>query len=85
MTHTKICDLPSDMTGIPDCDNEIKANAALIAAAPDMLKALKDSVMLLEMFGRVLERDIKAGDNIDAEIYQRIVNAIKLAKGEPQP
>jgi hypothetical protein len=38
-THTNVCGLPSDMTSSKD-DVEIKANANLIAAAPDMYEAL---------------------------------------------
>jgi len=62
-----------------------EANANLIAAAPDMLKALKDSILLIRHWG--------SGEALsDARIWEKqesvckaICAAIAKAEGEPTP
>ena len=50
-----------------------KGNACLIAAAPDMLEALKGARWIIESYVSDLEH---------LEEYQDVVNAIKKARGE---
>lgn len=68
VTHTKICDIAGqdDDAGIKDFQNESEANARLIAAAPELLEALK-------------EADIDLNSNQIETARKRIKEAIKKA------
>ena len=72
-----IADLPSGST----CT---EANARLIAAAPDLLTALKEARSLLETASRYFPKSIKNGDRFSLlNVLANSVNpAIKKAQGE---
>lgn len=69
-----------------ECDSNRKANAALIAAAPEMYYALKKLKECLEIFFGKSEKDfLKDCDNGElyfAREYNEACNALKKARGE---
>ena len=65
-----ICIIPNE--GEPDEKKKL-ANAHLISAAPDMLKALEDAKMLIDCCMSHID---------DWDEYQDICEAIKKARGE---
>lgn len=71
-------------------EGEIEANARLIAAAPDLLAALKDAVELIAQYSAYADRMKQIGRGFNAERYQGdLGNADKdmravIAKAEGQ-
>ena len=69
-----------------ECDSNRKANAALIAAAPELYSALKNLKELLENFFGKSEKDFfedcDNGELYFAREYNDACNALKKARGE---
>jgi hypothetical protein len=60
---------------------ELRANARLIAAAPELLAALKDTLCLAEAYFDALPDDGEAQDHYMASVIEPARNAIAKAEG----
>lgn len=68
---------------IPIADNVTQANAALIAAAPEMLEALEDLYQSIKDCSEFCDAMKSSGFDIDVvESIQRAKQVIRKAKGE---
>jgi hypothetical protein len=63
-------------------DGHVRANAALIAAAPDLLEALKGTLALAMAYYRTLPDDGPAQDHYMTSIIEPAGRAIAKAMGE---
>jgi len=61
--------------------SETKANAQLIAAAPDMLETLKQSYEMIDTLAGMSSWEARSQDEID-EVMNQMLNAINKAEGD---
>lgn len=86
--RSPICNLTWATTGMlyRGTIEDSEANAALIAAAPDLLEALREADKMLDIAKRYFPRSIKNGDKFDLlNVQENVVRkAIAQAEGREE-